>query len=75
MSDDNDDPMIPLDAKTTGEAPSASHGAGNGAVPPPQPDLTEIRKQLFTRGYKILPNRGKAPSSRAGVTRTISPAN
>jgi hypothetical protein len=25
------------------------------------PHLTEIRKQLFARGYKILPNRGKAP--------------
>jgi RecA-family ATPase len=62
MSGDNDDPMIPLDAKAAGEAPSASHGAGNGAMPPqPPPDLTEIRKQLFTRGYKILPNRGKAP--------------
>ena len=35
--------------------------AGNGTMPPPQPNLTEIRKQLFTRGYKILPNRGKAP--------------
>ena len=62
MSGDNNDPMIPLDAKAAGEAPSASHGAGNGAMPPqPPPDLTEIRKQLFTRGYKILPNRGKAP--------------
>ena len=62
MSGDNDVPMIPLDAKAAGEAPSASHGAGNGAMPPqPSPDLTEIRKQLFTRGYKILPNRGKAP--------------
>jgi hypothetical protein len=62
MSGDNDNPMIPLDAKAVGEAPSASHGAGNGAMPPqPPPDLTEIRKQLFTRGYKILPNRGKAP--------------
>ena len=62
MSGDNNDPIIPLDAKAAGEAPSASHGAGNGAMPPqPPPDLTEIRKQLFTRGYKILPNRGKAP--------------
>ena len=54
--------MIPRDAKAAGEAPSASHVAGNGAMPPlPPPDLTEIRKQLFMRGYKILPNCGKKP--------------
>jgi hypothetical protein len=27
----------------------------------PPADLTQIRKQLFMLGYKILPNRGKAP--------------
>ena len=36
-------------------------GDNDNPVPPQPPDLTEIRKQLFTRGYKILPNRGKAP--------------
>ena len=51
MSGDDNNPMIPLGVKAAGEAPVSSRGAGNGAKPP-QPDLTEIRKQLFTRSYK-----------------------
>ena len=60
MSGDNDNPMI----RST---PRRRRGAvrepwcRQRRVPPQPPDLTEIRKQLFTRGYKILPNRGKAP--------------
>jgi hypothetical protein len=42
------------------KAPSASHGAGNGAMRPQPADFIEIRKQLLMRGYKITPNRGKA---------------